>query len=93
MSRVQLKLARPPAPKPRIPYSLIKRAIQLYRGRGVPKAVYRRHAREWLKQRERMGDQHILNAKFLPRWGVPGAGDGVGVSQVFAPRRLSTGGK
>ena len=89
MSRVQLKLARPPAPKPRIPYSLIKRAIQLYRGRGVPKAVYRANARKWLKSMAQLGDKHTLHqSKPEVRWGVAGEPC---VKQVYAPRRF--GGK
>ena len=66
--------------------SMAKKAIRWYRGKGVPKAVYRRNALEWLRVRIRMGDQHILNKSFTPTWGQPG--DGKGVSQVFAPRRL-----
>lgn len=63
--------------------SLVKKALRLYRGRGVPKAVYRRNALAWVACRERMGDNHILKG-MLVRWGQPGEPY---TDQVYAPRR------
>jgi hypothetical protein len=50
--------------------------------------VRHRNARKWLAARLAMGDKHVLNKSFEPRWGEPG--DGKGIGQVFSPRRMTT---
>jgi hypothetical protein len=89
MSRPVLSLAKPPAQPVGPSLSLVKKALRLYRGRGIDKATRRRNAMAWIAARTRMGEQHIFNASFMPRWGVPG--DGQGVSQIHAPRRAKKG--
>lgn len=84
MSRPTLSLART-KPRTKPPLALVKKALRLFMGRGVPKAVYRRNALAWLAARASLGDHHILNKNAPAKWGRPG--DPV-VRQVFAPRRL-----
>jgi hypothetical protein len=82
--RVKLHLAQP-ADAQKVPtYSQIKRAIKLYRGRGVPKAVYRRNALAWLRADAMVGKSHLLRGG-SPKWGQPGEPF---TAQVHAPRRI-----
>jgi hypothetical protein len=84
--RKRLHLARA-SDAPKSPsLALVKKALRMYAGKGISRETRHRNARAWIAARLRMGDQHVLNKSFAPRWGV--AGDGRGVSQVFAPRRL-----
>jgi hypothetical protein len=82
MSRPVLSLAR--ASKPTIPpLSLVKKALRLFRGRGIDKATRRRNALAWVAVRERMGNRHVLKGHPVS-WGNPGQPY---TTQVFAPRR------
>lgn len=89
MSKPTLKLAAKPRVRTGPPLSLVKRAIRLFRGRGVPKATYRANALKWLAMHAWLGDRHILNRAAPAKWGQPGESR---VKQVFAPRRLNNGG-
>jgi hypothetical protein len=83
MTRPVLTLAKAPA-QPRGPsLSLVKKALRLYRGRGIDKAVYRKNAMKWLVATQSLGDGSLLRGA-SPKWGRPGL---PGVGQVFAPRR------
>jgi hypothetical protein len=82
--RAKLTLARRCTPQ-RTPLSLVKKALRLYKGKGIAKAVYRRNAMAWLVAHQRLGDKHILRKGVPAKWGVPGE---PGVPQVFAPRRI-----
>jgi hypothetical protein len=84
--RADLHLARPAEQPPGPSFSMLKKAIKLYRGRGVPRELYRRNAVAWLKACAALGDKHILHRdKPEARWGQ--AGDPA-VRQIRAPRRL-----
>jgi hypothetical protein len=83
--RAVLALAKAPAAPKQPPYSLVKQAIKLYRGRDVPKAVYRRNALAWLRMKQWLGARHILLPDAPAKWGRPG--DPV-VKQLKSPRRL-----
>lgn len=72
--------AKPASP----PYSLVKKALRLFKGRGVPREVYRKNAIKWIAARLRMGDKHVLKGHTVS-WGQPGE---PGVSQLKSPRRL-----
>lgn len=82
MKRAALKLAR--APK-RPPLSLVKKALRLFAGRGIPREVRHANARKWLASMAALGDKHILRKDSPAKWGQPGKQE---VSQVYAPRRL-----
>jgi hypothetical protein len=81
MAKPKLFLARPPR-KPT--FSLLRKALSLYRGQGIPRELAKSNARKWLKQMEFLGDRHILNRKAPAKWGTPG--DGRAVGQIHAPR-------
>lgn len=81
MSRPTLSLARAPAQPARPP--LVKRAIRLFKGRGVPKETYRKNAIKWLAANQSLGARHLLKGG-TATWGHPGEPD---VRQVHAPRR------
>ena len=82
MSRPTLSLARAkPRTKPSL--SLVKKALRLFKGRGIAREVYRRNALAWIAARMRMGDKHVLKGHPVS-WGQPGEPK---VDQVFAPRR------
>jgi hypothetical protein len=83
--RAVLALAKAPAAPKQPPYSLVKRAILNFKGRGVPKAVYRAHAIKWLRMKDWLGARHILLPDAPAKWGRPG--DPV-VKQLKSPRRL-----
>ncbi len=68
MSRPALKLARQ-QPKPSIPYSLLRRAVALFRSDMAPRSVRRHNARNWLIAMERLGDGHVLKGGSV-RWGA-----------------------
>lgn len=87
MSRPTLKLAGRSKPQRKPSFSMLKKAIRMYRGRGVPQSVYRANALKWLKAMSDLGERHILNKHADAKWGEPG-NPGVGTAQVFAPRRL-----
>jgi hypothetical protein len=61
MSRVQLKLARPPAPKPRIPYSRLRRAVELFRNGYGPREQKKTNSRNWLAAVDRLGDKWVYS--------------------------------
>lgn len=82
MSRPTLKLARASKPT-HPPLSLVKKALRLFRGRGVPKAVRHANARNWLASVAWLGDKHLLRGG-EPKWGQPGEPY---TTQVHAPRR------
>jgi hypothetical protein len=85
--RKTLRLLRPDA-KPRGPsFSLVKRAIKLFRGRGIDKATRHRNARKWLAASASLGNKSLLKGG-EPKWGQPGLPM---PGQVHAPRRF--GGK
>jgi hypothetical protein len=67
--------------------ALVKKALRLFRGRGINKATRHRNARKWLAANASLGEGSLLKGA-TPRWGAPGVPGGQGVSQVFAPRRL-----
>jgi hypothetical protein len=84
--RADLHLARPVEQPPGPSFSMLKKAIKLYRGRGVPKSIYRANAIKWLRAMESLGDKHALHrSKPAARWGVPG---NPFVPQLRTPRRL-----
>jgi hypothetical protein len=84
-----LHLAQPPAEPSWPTFSQIKRAIRMWRGKGVPRAVARRNAMAWLAENKRMGNRHVLKGHPVS-WGKPGIPF---ADQLMAPRRLSQGGK
>lgn len=85
MTRGRLSLARA-KPRPQGPsLSLVKKALRLFKGRGVPKTGYRRNAMKWIAANLVLGDQHLLRGG-APKWGRPGEPK---VDQIHAPRRLS----
>lgn len=94
MTRPTLSIARAPKAPRRPSYSLVKRAIRLFRGKGVPKPTYRRNALAWLAANASLGDKHLLRGQVQKgntlagrpaSWGVPGE---PGIDQVYAPRRF-----
>lgn len=83
-ARTPLTLARATARPQRPPLSMVKKAIRLFKGQDVPRALYRANALKWLAANARLGDNHLLRGG-TPKWGRPGEPR---VAQVFAPRRL-----
>jgi TPR repeat protein len=80
MAKPKLFLARPPR-KPS--FSLLRRALMLYRGEGIPRELAKSNAIKWLRAMRELGDRHILKGARVT-WGTPG--DGRSVGQVYAPR-------
>lgn len=78
--RPRLSIARA---QRKVPLSLWKKAIRLFRSPGVPKATYRANARKWVAANQALGDRHVLRGG-AAKWGQPGD---PGIEQVFAPRR------
>lgn len=66
MNRAALKLARP---QPRIPYSLLRKAVAMFRSEYAPRSVRRHNARKWLESVLRLGDGHILRGG-QAKWGI-----------------------
>jgi hypothetical protein len=64
--------------------ALVKKALRLFRGRGIDKATRHRNARKWLAARAQMGDKHVLKGHQVS-WGVPG--EHADANGVYAPRR------
>ncbi len=99
MTKPRLSIARAQR-KPAGPsLSLVKKALRLFRGRGVPKAVYRANAKKWLAANAMLGEHYLLKGQVLKgnilkgtaaTWGVPGES---AANQVHSPRRYSNGGK
>lgn len=83
--RPTLSIARTSRKPSRPTFSEVKKAIRLFRGRGVSKAVYRRNALAWLKANAALGERHLLKGGNAS-WGRPGEPR---IEQVFAPRRFS----
>jgi hypothetical protein len=90
MAKPRLTIARPPR-KPT--FALLRKALMLFRGEGVPRELARRNAIAWLKSMRELGDRHILKGSVLKgnilrgreaAWGEPG--DGYRVGQIRAPR-------
>lgn len=95
--RATLHIAKPEDAPKGPPLALVKKALRLFRGRNVPKAVAHANARKWLAANAMLGENHLLRGHVLKgnvlkgasaTWGQPGD---MFVDQVMAPRRL--GGK
>jgi hypothetical protein len=56
MSKPILKLAPKAAPK--VPYSLLRKAVALFRSDLVPRSVRRANAMKWLASMAQLGDGH-----------------------------------
>jgi hypothetical protein len=96
MTRARVALV-PKAQRTKPPLSLVKKALRLFKGRGVPREVYRRNALAWLRSMQLLGDRHTLKGQVRKggeldgqpvSWGVPGEPVTHG---VHAPRRLGGG--
>ena len=81
MTRPTLVLTKP---RTKPPLALVKKALRLFKGRGVPREVRHANARKWIAVRLRMGDKHVLKGHPVS-WGIPGE---PGIEQVHAPRRF-----
>jgi hypothetical protein len=46
-------------PEPRVPYSLIKQAVRLFRSDTAPRSIRRANARKWLRSVLMLGDKHL----------------------------------
>lgn len=84
MTRANLRAVKP-CRKPQL--AMVKKAIRLFRGDGVPREVVHANARKWIASMRELGDRHILNRNAPAKWGQPGQTD---VRQVYAPRRMGT---
>lgn len=83
MTRPTLKLAgKPAAPS----LALVKKALRLFRGKGIPKSVRHTNARKWLAANQSLGERHLLRSRVDAKWGEPGVP--VKVAQIHSPRRL-----
>jgi hypothetical protein len=87
MKRPTLSIARASTRSTRPPLSLVKKALRLFKGRGVTKATYRANALKWIAASRQLGDKHLLRGG-AATWGRPGEPK---VDQVFAPRRMRAG--
>jgi hypothetical protein len=65
--RATLQLAKPPK---RVPYSLIKQAVRLFRSEIAPRSVRRANARKWLASMLMLGDKHVYRGGTVS-WGHP----------------------
>lgn len=73
-----------PTPKPAVTFSMLRKAVSLYRNDMVPREQWKKNAAKWLRSMLMLGDRHILKGG-KAGWGQPGERM---VSQVLAPRRL-----
>lgn len=56
------------APPKRPPYSLIRKAVALFRSDLVPRSVRRHNARAWLRSVTLLGDKHVYRGGEV-KWG------------------------
>lgn len=71
MTRPILKLAPKSAPSKPIPYSLLRRAVAMYRSEFAPRSVRRKNALNWLKAMGALGDKHVYKGGKEVRWSHP----------------------